>query len=66
MSLRTRPLRPGDDRDIRRVFRATLAMGHPAPLGPGLDRALRPYERLCLDWYLDGGRDAACVLTSGG
>jgi hypothetical protein len=66
MSLRTRPLRPDDDRDIRRVFRATLAMGHPAPLGPGVDRALRPYERLCLDWYLDGGRDVACVLTSGG
>jgi hypothetical protein len=65
MSLSTRPLRAGDDDGVRRVFRATLALGHPAPLGPRVGRALRPYERLCLSWYLDGGRDAASVLTSG-
>jgi hypothetical protein len=64
MSLSTRPLRPADDHEVRRIFRATLALGHPAPLGPGLGPALRPYERLCLGWYLDGARDAACVLTS--
>ena len=65
MSLRTRPLRPGDEAAIRRVFRATLALGHPAPFGPDAGGALRPYERLCLGWYLDGGREAACVLTGG-
>lgn len=65
MSLRTRPLRPGDEVAIRRVFRATLALGHPAPFGPEAERALLPYERLCLGWYVDGGRDAACVLSAG-
>lgn len=65
MTLQTRRLRSGDDAAIRRVFRATLALGHPAPFGASAERALRPYERLCLGWYLNGGREAACVLTAG-
>jgi hypothetical protein len=27
--------------------------------------ALRPYERLCLDWYLRAGREQVCVLQDG-
>ena len=65
MTLRIRPLHPHDDAVIRRVFQSTLVMGQPAPVGSGLERVLRPYERLCLEWYLDGGRDAARVLTNG-
>jgi hypothetical protein len=65
MTLRIRPLHPGDDAAIRRVFQATFVMGRPPALGSGVDRVLRRYEQLCLGWYLDGGRDAACVLTDG-
>lgn len=52
-----RPLRAGDDPAVRALFRATLALGRPAPfpLPAG-------YEGLCLDWYLGPGRDAAAVL----
>jgi hypothetical protein len=64
VSLRLRTARPEDIRDIRRVFRATFALGHPAPLGVGA-ALLAPYERFCLDWYLDAGPDAAAVLCAG-
>jgi hypothetical protein len=62
MSLRIRPLRTADERALRRVFRATIALGHPVSDHPGVDRALRPYERLCLGWYLGPGRRHASVL----
>lgn len=48
---------------MRRLFRATLALGHPLPFAfPGLPA----YEALCLDWYLGPGRDDAAVLIAGG
>ncbi len=65
MSLHTRPLLPTDDPELRRVFRATIALGHPVSRGAPVDAALRPYERLCLDWYLRAGRAHACVLQDG-
>ena len=65
MSLYTRPLRSTDEHELRRVFRATIALGHPVSLGADFDGALRPYERLCLEWYLRAGREQACVLRDG-
>ena len=62
MTLRIRPLRNADERELRRVFRATIALGHPVSDQPGVDHALRPYERLCLGWYLGPGRRYASVL----
>ena len=65
MSLHTRPLRSTDEPELRRVFRATIALGHPISLGADFDAALRPYERLCLEWYLGAAREQACVLRDG-
>ena len=65
MSLHTRPLRSTDDPELRRVFRATIALGQPVSLDKGVEAALRPYERLCLEWYLRAARDQACVLRDG-
>jgi hypothetical protein len=59
-----RPLeRAADTHAVRRVFRATLALGRPVsfPL-PGLAR----YEALCLDWYLGAGREDAAVVEHDG
>jgi hypothetical protein len=65
VSLHTRPLRSTDDPELRRVFRATIALGQPVSLDAGFEAALRPYERLCLEWYLRAARDQACVLRDG-
>jgi hypothetical protein len=65
MSLYTRPLRSTDEPELRRVFRATIALGRPVSLGADFDAALRPYERLCLEWYLRTAREQACVLRDG-
>ena len=65
MSLHTRPLRSSNEPELRRVFRATIALGHPVSLGADFDAALRPYERLCLEWYLRAAREQACVLRDG-
>jgi hypothetical protein len=65
MSLHTRPLRSTDDPELRRVFRGTIALGHPVSLDAGFEAALRPYERLCLEWYLRAAREQACVLRDG-
>jgi hypothetical protein len=65
MSLHTRPMRSTDEPELRRVFRATIALGHPVALGAEFEAALRPYERLCLEWYLRSGREHACVLRDG-
>jgi hypothetical protein len=65
MSLHTRPLRSTDEPELRRVFRATIALGHPVSRGTHFEAALRPYERLCLEWYLRAGREHACVLRDG-
>ncbi|HMF03847.1 MAG TPA: hypothetical protein VKH17_03460, partial [Acidimicrobiia bacterium] len=62
MNLHIRPLRTGDEPDLRRVFRGTIALGHPVSHASGVDAALRPYERLCLEWYLGPGREHASVL----
>lgn len=57
-----RPVGDGDAAPVRALFRATIALGRPLPFDlPDLDA----YERLCLDWYLGPGRDAAAVLTEG-
>lgn len=64
-----RPMRPADEADIRRIFRETLARGSAAPVDLG---DLRPYEDLCLGWYLrfgevlvvfDDGRIAGYLLA---
>lgn len=58
-----RPLAPGDDAAVRRIFRATLGLGRPVPFPlPGLRR----YEHLCLDWYLGPGRADAAVAEHDG
>ena len=46
-------------------FRATIALGHPVSLGADFDAALRPYERLCLEWYLHTAHEQTCVLRDG-
>ncbi|MFP4310902.1 MAG: hypothetical protein ACLFS9_02825 [Nitriliruptoraceae bacterium] len=53
-----RPMRPGDEPDVRRLFRATLARGSAAPGGLG---DLRAYEDLCLGWYLRAGTGLVVV-----
>ena len=50
--VRIRPLRSGEQDEVRRIFRATLLLGKPLPFD---DRTLASYERLCLDWYLKRG-----------
>ena len=62
MTLRMCPLRAVDEPELRRVFRSTIALGHPIADGVGVDAALRPYERLCLEWYLGPGREHASAL----
>lgn len=62
MTLHVRPLRTTDEPELRRVFRSTIALGHPVSPGAGVDAALGPYERLCLAWYLGPGRKHASVL----
>jgi len=62
MNLHLRPLSTADEPEVRRVFRETIALGHPVSLASGVDSALLPYERLCLDWYLGPGRGHASVL----
>jgi hypothetical protein len=59
-----RPLEgTADTHAVRRVFRATLALGRPVPFPlPGLAR----YEAVCLDWYLGPGRDDAAVVEHDG
>jgi len=47
------PARPDDDAEIRALFRATLALGHPLPFAAQAPALLAAYERLCLDPYLD-------------
>ena len=58
-----RPLVPGDDAAIGRIFAATLVLGDAL----AVTRAdLEPYTELCLGWYLGPGRaDAAVVEDSG-
>ncbi len=62
MILRLHPLGTADEPELRRVFRSTIALGHPVAHDAGVDAALRPYERLCLEWYLGPGREHASVL----
>ena len=50
-----RRLSLADHDAVRRVFRATIALGWPLPVDDSDWRHLRPYERLCLSWYLERG-----------
>lgn len=54
-----RRLRPVEGLGVRRIFRETLLLGEPAGL---VYAALRPYEDLCLGWYLTRGRDQVRVV----
>lgn len=57
--MKVRPIAPGDEAEVRRLFRSTLVLGDcPAFAIPGLQR----YEALCLDWYLGPGVADAAVL----
>jgi hypothetical protein len=49
---------PGDHDAVRAVFRATIALGWPLPIDPDDWHHLRPYEHLCLAWYLERGAGA--------
>lgn len=51
-----RPYRHAHAHDVRRIWRATLAMGSPVPF-PLAEVAT--YESLALDWYLDPDNHAA-------
>jgi hypothetical protein len=51
-NVRIRPLRSGEEDEVRRIFRTTLLLGQPLPFE---DRTLAGYSRLCLDWYLTRG-----------
>jgi hypothetical protein len=54
-----RRLTPSSIPDVRRLFRATVALGRPLPFPvPGF----AAYERLCLGWFLGPGREDAAVL----
>jgi hypothetical protein len=50
--VRIRPVRSGEEDEVRRIFRTTLLLGQPLPFE---DRTLSGYSRLCLDWYLTWG-----------
>jgi hypothetical protein len=65
MRMHIGPVRTADEPELRRVFRSTIVLGHPVVHDPGVDAALRPYERLCLEWYLGPGREHAAVLRDG-
>ncbi|GAC1319914.1 MAG: hypothetical protein NVSMB12_19370 [Acidimicrobiales bacterium] len=53
-----RPLVPGDDAAIARIFMATLVLGDGLAVTPA---DLEPYAALCLAWYLGPGRADAAV-----
>jgi hypothetical protein len=56
--LELRPIRPGEEAEVRRIFRATLLLGRPLPI----DTAdLGSYESLCLSWYLEHGEVVVAV-----
>ncbi len=67
MSLSLTPLaRDGDDA-VREIFRSTIALGRPFPFASdGRRDHLRPYEDLCLRWYLEAGRADGALLRSSG
>lgn len=50
--VRIRPMRPGEEDEVRRIFTATLLLGQPLPFE---HPTLVDYARLCLDWYLTQG-----------
>jgi hypothetical protein len=57
-----RRFRDDDAAAVRRIFRSTVALGHPLPFPlPDFQR----YESLCLDWYLTRGAGDAAVLLTG-
>ena len=62
MTLRptVRPLQPGDDDAIARLFDATVLLGSPLSRLPV---AFDHYRALSLAWYLGPGRDDAAVAT---
>jgi hypothetical protein len=47
--MRVETARPADETAIRRLFRSTIALGHPLPFEHA---GLEVYEGLSLDWYL--------------
>jgi hypothetical protein len=58
--LAIRLLRRSDAPAVRRIFRATLAMGRPLPFDHPV---LEGYEALCLGWYLGPGAGTAVVAV---
>lgn len=66
MTLVTTSFLDGDERAVREIFQSTIALGRPFPFSSdGRRDHLRPYEDLCLGWYLDEGRASAAVLRDG-
>lgn len=64
LSTTLRPYRAGHASDVRRIWRATLAMGAPVAFS---GQVVDHYEALALDWYLDpanheAGRADAVVV----
>jgi len=60
--LAVRPIEPGDDRAVRRLFDETVGLGRPLPFAVG---AYRHYQGICLDWYLGRGRVDGAVAVDG-
>jgi|GEM_PF-306390 len=58
--LRVRPLRPGDDAAIGRLFDDTLSLGEPLPF---VLTCAREYRELSIGWYLTTARDDAAVVV---
>lgn len=57
-----RPMRPGEDVAVRRIFLQTIALGRPTGLR---DDQLAGYVDLCLGWYLEHG-EVTVVEVDGG
>lgn len=47
-----RPMRAGEECEVRRIFTETIVLGRPSGFGHG---ELTAYRNLCLDWYLEHG-----------
>jgi len=60
-AVEVRAIQPGEQGQVRQLFRDTLLRGRPMPAAVG---DLDDYESLCLDWYLHRGQVVVAVEGS--